>query len=163
MNGLNVLQWPSQSPDLNLIEDLWRDLKMVVHWHSPIQADERVCKEEWEKLPKKIKNRWAELVASYLERPEAVIAATKYWTKVIDTNVLFYIFENICKNFNQTFPVCVTRSCVQNFKVKRKLDPCWNKAVTWLNVKQVKCCEYSLDILHVKREYTSFRKVENTT
>lgn len=37
------------------------------------------------------KNRWAELVASYLERPEAVIAATKYWTKVIDTDVLFYI------------------------------------------------------------------------
>lgn len=42
------------------------------------------------------KNRWAELVASYLERPEAVIAAkgaaTKYWTKVIDTDVPRFIF-----------------------------------------------------------------------
>uniref|UniRef100_A0AAQ4RY10 Tc1-like transposase DDE domain-containing protein n=1 Tax=Gasterosteus aculeatus aculeatus TaxID=481459 RepID=A0AAQ4RY10_GASAC len=47
-NSVNVLEWPSQSPDLNPIEDLWRDLKMAVHRRSPSNLIEleRFCKEE---------------------------------------------------------------------------------------------------------------------
>uniref|UniRef100_A0AAQ4QBR4 Tc1-like transposase DDE domain-containing protein n=1 Tax=Gasterosteus aculeatus aculeatus TaxID=481459 RepID=A0AAQ4QBR4_GASAC len=60
-DSVNVLEWPSQSPDLSPIEHLWRDLKMAVHRRSPsnLMELERFCKEEWEKLPR---NRCATLV-----------------------------------------------------------------------------------------------------
>ncbi|KAG2468183.1 TC1A transposase, partial [Polypterus senegalus] len=79
-NSVNVLEWPSQSPDLNPIEHLWRDLKMAVHRHFPsnLMELERCCKEKWAKLAK---DRCAKLVASYLKRLEAVIAAKGALTK----------------------------------------------------------------------------------
>ena len=78
--SLNVLEWPSQSPDLNPIEHLWRDLKIAVQRRSPSNLTEleRICREEWEKLPK---YRCAKLVASYPRRLEAVIAAKGVSTK----------------------------------------------------------------------------------
>ncbi|KAG2463217.1 TCB1 transposase, partial [Polypterus senegalus] len=79
-NSVNVLEWPSQSPDLNMIEHLWRDLKMAVHrcFPSNLMELERCCKEEWAKLAK---DRCAKLVASYSKRLEAVIAAKGASTK----------------------------------------------------------------------------------
>ncbi|KAG2464862.1 TC1A transposase, partial [Polypterus senegalus] len=79
-NPVNVHEWPSQSPDLNPIEHLWRDLKMAVHRRFPshLMELERCCKEEWAKLAK---DRCAQLVASYSNRLEAVIAAKGASTK----------------------------------------------------------------------------------
>ncbi|KAG2467357.1 TCB1 transposase, partial [Polypterus senegalus] len=80
-NSVNVLEWPSQSPDLNPIEHLWRDLKMAVHRRFPsnLMELEKCCKEELAKLAK---DRCAKLVASYSKRLEAVIfskgASIKY-------------------------------------------------------------------------------------
>ena len=96
---LNVLKWPIQSLDLNPIEHLWRDLKIAVQQHSPSNLTEleRICREEWEKLPK---YRCAKLVVSYPIRFEAVItakdASTKYRVKGLNTyvNVIFQFLIN---------------------------------------------------------------------
>ena len=72
--SLNVLEWPSQNPDLNQIKHLWRDLKIAVQRRSPFNLTEleRICRAEYEKL---LKYRCAKLVASYPIRIKAVITA----------------------------------------------------------------------------------------
>ncbi len=78
---IKVLEWPSQSPDLNPIENLWRELKVRVAKHQPRKLNdlERICKEEWDKIPPEM---CANLVANYKKRLTSVIAnkgfATKY-------------------------------------------------------------------------------------
>ncbi len=78
---IKVLEWPCQSPDLNLIENLWRELKVRVVKRQPrnINDLERICKEEWDKIPPEM---CANLVANYNKRLTSVIAnkgfATKY-------------------------------------------------------------------------------------
>ncbi len=78
---IKVLEWPSQSPDLNPIENLWRELKVRVAKRQPRNLNdlERICKEEWDKIPPEM---CANLVANYKKRLTSVIAnkgfATKY-------------------------------------------------------------------------------------
>ena len=66
---------------MNPIEHIWRDLKIAVQRRSlsNLTEFERICREEWEKLPK---YRCAKLVASYPRKLEAVTtakgASTKY-------------------------------------------------------------------------------------
>ncbi len=78
---IKVLEWPSQSPDLNPIKNLWRELKVRVAKHQPRNLNdlERICKVEWDKIPPEM---CANLVANYKKCLTSVIAnkgfATKY-------------------------------------------------------------------------------------
>ena len=70
-NGISTLNWPSQSPDLNPIENLWNTLKVKVHKRNPqnIKQLEELCKEEWGKVKL---DQCGKLVANYRKRLEAV-------------------------------------------------------------------------------------------
>ncbi len=57
---IKVLEWPSQPPNLNPIDNLWRELKVWVAKHQPQNLNdlERICKEEWDKIPPRCVQTW---------------------------------------------------------------------------------------------------------
>jgi len=79
--GVNVMDWPAQSPDLNPIENLWSILDSRCKARRPKNEDElfKFLKYEWNKLPLGLLDS---LVASMPHRCQAVIDnhgwATKY-------------------------------------------------------------------------------------
>ncbi len=68
---IKVLEWPSQCPDLNPIENLWRELKVPVAKRQPQNLNdlERICKEDT--IPPEM---CANLVTNYKKRLTSVIA-----------------------------------------------------------------------------------------
>ena len=51
-NNVNILLWPSQSPNLNPIENLWRFLKIQIRTRAPasIKNLKTIYQEEWYKI-----------------------------------------------------------------------------------------------------------------
>ena len=86
--NVKILEWPSQNPELNPIKNLWKYLKIAVHPHflSNLIELEKICKEEYEKIPK---YRCAKLIQTYPRQLKAVITSkgvsTKYWLKGVNT------------------------------------------------------------------------------
>ena len=81
VDKINVLQWLSQSLDLDPIENLWAELKRSVNKNKPKNMNdlERIYQEEWSKIPP---NVFLNLVKNYRKRLHAVTLArcgcTKY-------------------------------------------------------------------------------------
>ena len=48
-NKVKVLEWPSQSPELNPIENVWAELKKHVRARRPTNLTQlhQLCQEEW--------------------------------------------------------------------------------------------------------------------
>ena len=92
-NKINVLQWPSQSPDLNRIENMWSELKRAVHKRKSKDL-ERFWMEEWSKIKTKIPpNVFSNLIKHYRNRLSAVILAKVQKTKVpVIVKLLFIYF-----------------------------------------------------------------------
>ena len=81
--GLDVLDWPAQSPDLNPIEHLWRELKIKLNteYSSPPGGVEelwRRVQEQWESIPKQTV---IDLIESMPDRVAAVLKAKGGFTK----------------------------------------------------------------------------------
>ncbi len=75
-----VLEWPSQSPELNPIENLWRELKLRFAQRQPknLKDLEKTCMEEWAKFPSAV---CGNLVKNYRKRLTSVIVNKGFCTK----------------------------------------------------------------------------------
>ena len=80
--GMEVLSWPAQSPDLNPIEHLWYYLKQRLReYEEPAGGIEQLWEKtqvEWEKIPKEVCQK---LIESMPRRIAAVIRAKGGYTK----------------------------------------------------------------------------------
>lgn len=79
-NGIEVLSWPAQSPDLNPIENLWGDIKRKVAETKPSNNHElwQVVQEAWNQITPK---RCQDLVNSMPRRCKAVLKNKGFTTK----------------------------------------------------------------------------------
>ena len=71
-NNVSVPEWPSQSPDLNPIENVWREPKkrVMARKSFDIKNLEIFAKDEWSKIPVET---CRDLVTKYKNHLEAVI------------------------------------------------------------------------------------------
>ena len=74
--GMQILDWPPNSPDLNLIENIWSYMKEIIakNYATISSAEEmkRIVKRMWDNFKDR---EWDKLIESLPERMAAVIAS----------------------------------------------------------------------------------------
>lgn len=77
---INVMKWPSQSPDLNPIENLWEHLERLIRYKTYKNQDElfQSLEENWHNISEEVINK---LLESMPRRCRAVIDNKGYFTK----------------------------------------------------------------------------------
>ncbi|KAI4881832.1 hypothetical protein NFI96_032234 [Prochilodus magdalenae] len=121
---IKVLEWPSQPPDLNPIEDLWRELKLRVAQRQPRNlADlEKICVEEWVEIPAAVcahlesDGLGKEAVAqSGCEGPDAPVPFSRWEWTTLTTDVPLAVtkvqFSSLCSNIVTS----VCKSAIQSY------------------------------------------------
>ena len=80
-NKVKVLEWSSQSPDLNPIENLWAELKKCVQARRPTNQTQlhQLCQEKWAKIHSTYYRKLVEDYPKHLTQVKQFIGnATKY-------------------------------------------------------------------------------------
>ena len=75
-----MLEWPSQSPDINPIENLWKHLKVQIHKRESANLTElrKICTTEWKIIgPDTCKK----FMGDYSKSLHAIICNKDYATK----------------------------------------------------------------------------------
>ena len=84
-NNVNVQEWPSLSPDLTQIENVWAELNMRVHARQPplnkIQQLRHALIQEWNNIPQ---NHVANVIGPMRHRRAGCIQANGEYTQDID-------------------------------------------------------------------------------
>ncbi|KAI4896389.1 hypothetical protein NFI96_003559 [Prochilodus magdalenae] len=121
-NHIKVMEWPSQSPDLNPIENLWRELKVRVAKRQPTNLHdlERICKEEWAKIPPDFRYNSETCHMQKFSDDTAIVACVRGGQEAEYRN-LVEDFVAWCHRNNLLLNTSKTKEMVVNFRRARPL------------------------------------------